>query len=548
MSRYHLIPQLSPDLDDGEFKSNRRRPRSRSFSYVFAVLRKTRRVCRPVHIIIAIVLLLFLQVTFNSSYTSPPIFTASPDETVFIAANIIDSSLIEGPWGRSLLELVDLIGKDRVHVSIYGGSSAALQPLQARLPCENTIVSEEDEPIDLDSIQHTKLNTGESRIRRIAYLAEVRNRALRPLDALTRQFDRVLFLNDVFFDAHDAVRLLWGTNVNQEGKADYVAACGADFVAPWKYYDTFATRDYEGYSLGVPIFPWFSNEGHAQSRMDVLNQRSAVRVKSCWGGIVAFDGRYFQRDLASSNIAAPRDGRSQDSSRQNTAAETEESNMVEPVTLPIRFRSSSEPYREASECCLIHADLIAASSPPPDPGFTLKQPRWGEGIYMNPYVRVSYDATTHSQLWIMKRFERLAILPQRLINYFANMPHFNARRTEVEGEVYTDRQWVPRNSDRAAGADAQAQADQESEHGAEHPWQRALGGGQRGRVDRRNTSVGAPGKEFWRTEGHYVDYRRTAERGGYCGTRALQVLKQGSWDHGNWETLEEQVPPLESEF
>jgi hypothetical protein len=548
MSRYDLIPQSSPDLDDGEFKGNR--PRSRSFSYVFAVLRKTRRVCRPVYILIVTVLLLLLQVTFNSSYTSPPIFNASPDETVFIAANIIDRSLIEGPWGNSLLELVNLIGKDRVYVSIYGGSSTALTPLQARLPCENTIVSEEDDPIDLDSIQHTQLNTGESRIGRVAYLAEVRNRALRPLDTLTRRFDRVLFLNDVFFDAKDAVRLLWGTNVNHEGKADYLAACGADFVAPWKYYDTFATRDYEGYSLGVPIFPWFSNEGHAQSRMDVLNQKSAVRVKSCWGGIVAFDGRYFQPDLGGSNIEAPHDERSRDSSRQNTPAEREEKNALEPVTLPIRFRSSSERYWEASECCLIHADLMAASSqtthPPADLGFTLKQPRWGEGIYMNPYVRVSYDATTHSQRWIMKRFERLTILPQRLLNYFAKMPRFNARRTEIEGEVYQDREWVPRSRDLAAGAESQA--GQESEFDAEHPWQRALDGGLKGRLDRRNISVETLGKEFWRTEGHYVDYQRTAERGAYCGGRALLVLKEGSWDNGNWESLEEQVPPLESEF
>lgn len=75
--------------------------------------------------------------------------------------------------------------------------------------------------------------------------------------------------------------------------ARYKAVCAVDFVESWKFYDTFATRDAEGYSIGVPVFPWFVNEGEARSRRDVLEGRNAVRVKSCWGGMVAFDGRYF---------------------------------------------------------------------------------------------------------------------------------------------------------------------------------------------------------------------------------------------------------------
>jgi hypothetical protein len=487
-AHYDPLPQSSSSSDayGGEFKG--RLPRS----YAFALWRKTRRVCRPLYILTALVALLLLQVTYNSSYSSPPPFDVSPDETVYIAANIVDAALIDGPWGASLLQLVDLIGSDRVYVSIYGGPANSLKRLEARLPCENTVVSEEADPIDLATIPHIQLPTGESRIKRVAYLAEVRNRALQPLDSLARRYDRVLFLNDVFFEAKDAARLLWGTNVDERtGKAEYKAACGTDFVSSWKYYDTFATRDDEGYSIGVPIFPWFAHEGQAQSRRDVLDERSAVRVKSCWGGMVAFDGRYFQR-----GANAPRD---------TSPAE------ADPVQLPLRFRAIPEPFWSASECCLVHADLMADTS--------LPAPSWGSGIYMNPYVRVSYDATTHSRLWLVKRFERLAALPQRIISYYAGMPRLNTRRTEVEGQVYADRQWVSN-----AGP----------EGGAVPPAGRGVAGSQ--------------GRDFWNTEGHYVDYDRMAERGGYCDVRQLLVLKEGPWENGNWENLAAKLPPLESEL
>ncbi|KIN01681.1 glycosyltransferase family 69 protein, partial [Oidiodendron maius Zn] len=324
---YDRLPQSSSefDFDDGsEFK--RKRPRSHSLTYIFAILRKTRRLYRPLYILIFLVFLLVLQVTVNTSYLHPPPFHPSADETVYIAANIIDPTLIDGAWGKSLLDLVDLIGKDRVY-------------------------------------------------------------------------------------------------------AEYKAACGTDFVRSWKYYDTFATRDAEGYSMGVPIFPWFSSEGDARSRKDVLEQRSAVRVKSCWGGIVAFDGRYFQGGAAK----AP---------RSFSLAEREESKAVQPPQLPIRFRSSTESFWEASECCLVHADLIASS---PLPSTSSGSDPWDTGIYMNPYVRVSYDATTHSRLWIGKRFERLAAFLQRFINWCAKMPRMNTRRAEVEGDVISERIWVPRN-------------------------------------------------------------------------------------------------------
>lgn len=232
------------------------------------------------------------------------------------------------------MQLVDGIGRERVFVSVYGGPRGALKELERMLgEVEKRIVSEEEEGLDMGGMQRTVLPTGEKRVKRIAWLAEVRNKLLEPLysvldsgsgfmststgaskksklelnpnpnfnstsrflskDGTHLTFSKLLFINDVYFTPSDALRLLWGTNLDSNGVARYKAVCAADFVSSWKFYDTFATRDVEGYSIGVPIYPWFANEGEARSRRDVLEGRDSVRVRSCWGGMVAFEGGYF---------------------------------------------------------------------------------------------------------------------------------------------------------------------------------------------------------------------------------------------------------------
>lgn len=522
--QYDPLPRSSSDLEDSvAFKD---KPRRRSRRCVNSFLRRARRVCRPFYIFIGLIVFLAWQIIFNASYTNPPPFTLDAHETVYIAANIIDADLLSGPWGKSLLELVDLIGKDRVFVSIYGGPADALKDLEAKLPCAKSIVSQEAEPIPLNEIPHTKLPTGESRIKRIAYLAEVRNKALAPLDTLTKKYDRVLFINDVFFNPMDAARLLWGTNLNADGKAEYKAVCGTDFVTSWKYYDTFATRDLEGYSIGVPIFPWFAGEGDAVTRKDVLAGKDAVRVKSCWGGMVAFDGRYLQRDLSGLSLSAADPKRD---SHVTTSA-------ISPPTLPLRFRSEPEPFVDSSECCLIHADIMALPTFP-SVSKASKKDSWGDGIFMNPYVRVAYDSKSYSHIWIAKRFERLFALPQGIINKLARMPVYNPRRTEIEGQVIKDRLWVSSE----IGKDEHIAA----EFGdAENTWQ----GSSVAKHTKRDTIGSGKSKEFWEGEGHYVDYDRVANRGEYCGVRQLLVLKEGHLvdGEGNWDNLRDVVPPLES--
>jgi hypothetical protein len=479
MSQYELLRQRA-SFDDSSFNDSYAeqgidlRPRGRSWLSISAILRNNsrkgrRKGLRPLlYLVCVILVLLFGQVTFNASYTRPSPFEIPTNENVYIAANIINPDLIKGHWGKSLAELVDLIGKDRVFVSIYGGPPAALALLDSTLSCNRSLVAQDADPIDLKEITNVTLPSGEEKVRRIAYLAEVRNRALAPLAKSTTKFDKILFINDVYFSPKDAARLLFGTNV-KDGKADYKAACGADFVTSWKYYDTFATRDAEGYSMGLPIYPWFSGEGDAVSRRDVLAGSDAVRVKSCWGGIVAFDAKYFRQGSA------------------NAPVEEATSTDLQVAPQPLRFRAESEPFWEASECCLIHADILSQ----PDTRTPIDE--HDTGIYMNPFVRVAYHSSSFRSLGFVKRFERLFALPQSIINSYAYLPRFNSRRAEVAGELVKDIVWVANETEATIN----------------------------------------------KIHGHFESRERMARIGGYCGTRQMQVLKGGKLGvaERNWEAI-----------
>ncbi|KAE9367434.1 glycosyltransferase family 69 protein [Stipitochalara longipes BDJ] len=529
---YDPLPRTSSDIEDrpssssDEFKdkplTSVRRHRRRGI--VFALIRLGRRflsrVCKPLYIFLFIILFLGWQVTFNVPYadSKAPKFVVNEKETVFIAANIIDEDLVRGAWGQTIVELVQAIGVERTFVSIYGGPTDALAELDERLEGiglqkgNRRVVSEERVPVDVDAIGKTKLPSGSERVERISFLAEVRNMALRPLESSKGKWDKVLFINDVFFDVDGALRLLWGSDGEGEnGRAETKAVCAADFIESWKYYDTFATRDTEGYSLGVPIFPWFANVGQAISRKDVLAGKDRVRVKSCWGGMVAFDGSYFQ---------------------PSTAKAPSSSNVV---SLPLKFRSEKEPFWDSSECCLIHADIMAASSPSSSSDHS--EDEWDTGIYMNPFVRVSYSASTQRSIWLAKRFEALFSIPQALINKAAHMPRFNPRRAEIPGQVIQDRLWI---SSQSGKSEEEQVALAMAEFGSGLALMKDRG------VERRGLVGELRDKEYWQKEGYYIPFNRTARRGGYCGVRQLLVLKEDRKEgEGNWDTLRGEIPPLD---
>ena len=428
---------------------------------------------------------------FRPSYTHPPtryrelkelvrssdqIGRANPlNQKIFITASMYDRSgnLLNGWWGQSVLDLIDLLGHENVFVSIYENDSgklgkAALQQFQSRLPCEHEIVYEDHLPES--EFPLISLPDGTERLKRMRYLAEVRNRALRPLDRPSNvTYDRVLSLNDVAFEPLEIAQLLFSTNADSDGKADYLAACTMDFENPFKFYDTIATRDLEGYGPGIIFYPWFSSAGEGQSRKDVLAQKDAVRVKSCWGGVVAFDAKYFQAQ----EPAATTDVRSEGS------YEIDPSRPKTPKG-PIRFRSEPEPFYEASECCLIHADLLSVAN--------RSNVAEDSGIYVNPYVRVAYDPWTRSWLSFARRFERLFVFPQWLVNVIVGLPGYNPNRAVELGQRFQEEVWKPDHDLNGNGS--------------------------------------------WQME------ERTGRSGLYCGVRQLQVIRrERKSGQKNWELI-----------
>lgn len=160
------------------------------------------------------------------------------NEKVFIAAALYDpgGDLVAGDWGQSVTSLIDILGPENVHLSIYENdaddkSKAALEIFGSSLACNSSIVVED---LDTSELAHVITPDGSNRLKRMALLAEVRNRALRPLEdgqsqASQTRFDRVLWMNDIVFDPIDAANLLFSTNVDEEsGKTRYQAACAID--------------------------------------------------------------------------------------------------------------------------------------------------------------------------------------------------------------------------------------------------------------------------------------------------------------------------------
>ena len=419
---------------------SRKRPGRSLLGCPIILGRRTRLLFNSVAGIIGI--LIVFTAIFRPSYTYPPphyehlrkrVLASneygrgnSENQKIFIAASIYDKGgrLVKGAWGRNLLELLDLLGNRNTFLSIYENDSGeeaqkALEEFKEKVQCNSKLVYEEHLP--LKDIPKVTLPDGTKRIKRIAYLAEVRNKALQPLEQSDVKYDKVLFLNDVVFDPIDAAQLLFSTNANEHGEATYHAACAVDFINPFKFYDTFATRDIEGYSMGVPFFPWYSTAGKGLSRQDVLDGKDAVRVKSCWGGMVAFDAKFLQP--ATSESAASR-------AKRNIISSVEDKSVAETQqwdpSHPIRFRAEPALDWDASECCLIHADIIEATKTQ-----TVQE---DTGIYQNPFVRVAYGSGT---LWLLpftRRFEKLYTIPHMAIDYVVGLPWPNPRREISEGE------------------------------------------------------------------------------------------------------------------
>ncbi|KZM23542.1 uncharacterized protein EKO05_0011242 [Ascochyta rabiei] len=408
-------------------------------------------------------------------------------EKVFIAASLYEDKgqLTSGAWARSVLQLIDLLGPDNVHLSVYEDNPTeaakhSLASFRQNLTCKSTIVAE---PFDAKTLPRVTLPTGKSRLKRIAFLAEVRNRALAPIDQQSVRFDKILYLNDVNFHPIEAAQLLFATNVDSAGRTDYGAACAFDYINAFKFYDRFATRDYDGRVTGVPFFPYFTSAGTATSRNDMLSQTDAVRVRSCWGGMVAYEAHWFQDQTRFEDKPA-----NATSSAQHTSPD--------PARAPLRFRYEEDVFWDASECCLINADLQYRRTGRGMPA--------DSGIYVNPYIRVAYDEKTLSWLNWTRRPERLYSIFHDILNHMVGFPSVNARMGDEPGQTVTDTVWEYEDPSRGFAHNAT-------------------------RTD---------------LAGHWAKITRTAKPGSYCGSPNLLVMNEGPEDgEGRWRKMPVPRPP-----
>ncbi len=157
--------------------------------------------------------------------SEPRDHAVAPNVTIYIASvHRNTEKILTTAWNDAVVALVDHLGPHNVHVTaIESGSQdntkEALLDLRAMLDhrgASNTVslgmtVYEQLEELDAHPDPHRERVPGwiwdqqenHYALRRIPYLAKVRNQAMEPLWAMARQgrtFDKVLWVNDVAFD------------------------------------------------------------------------------------------------------------------------------------------------------------------------------------------------------------------------------------------------------------------------------------------------------------------------------------------------------------
>ncbi|KAM0163331.1 hypothetical protein ACHAPG_001255 [Botrytis cinerea] len=270
--------------------------------------------------------------------------------------------ILRSHWSAALLDLVRHLGVDNVYISIvesgsWDNTKGALRDLDVeleKLGVERSIellnITHKDEVErvpDPDEEGWIQTNRTRKELRRIPYLAKLRNRVMDKLKKLAdkrdgqgkRSFDKILWLNDVIFTTEDVVNLL----ATRDG--NYAAACAIDFAKPPLFYDTFALRDIKGEEPITQTWPFFL----ATESRNAMKTSAPIPVRSCWNGIVVFQAEPFYENPS------------------------------------LRFRgvrdSLAQYHLEGSECCLIHADNALSLT---------------KGVWLNPKVRVSYNAKADS--------------------------------------------------------------------------------------------------------------------------------------------------------
>lgn len=196
--------------------------------------RRLWRICRSCIRPASVLLLVVLSIDFLLTLSiNPPLARVSPSSTssenvtrkdcIFIASIHWNSELIvRSYWSAAVLDLVRYFGADNVYVSIIESGSwddtkSSLRDLDVELEklgversielLERTHRDEVERDPEPDEAGWIWTSRGKKELRRIPYLAKLRNGAMEKLKQLAertdgrgkRSWDKILWLNDVIF-------------------------------------------------------------------------------------------------------------------------------------------------------------------------------------------------------------------------------------------------------------------------------------------------------------------------------------------------------------
>lgn len=217
-------------------------------------------------------------------------------QRVFIAANLHQSQDVLPHWIAELIRLVLALKKDtgvvdNLFVSIYeSGSTDHTGVYLATLRGHLKFLG-----VPHEIVQGTLLRGNRNRI---DFLSECRNRALEPLVSAEKTYDRVIYLNDIYFCADGVLQLLFNALPVAHGGLGADAVCGMDYYQresttasqpPYgkecEFYDIWAAKDMNGHN--------FASE--APTTMQPVIQGTPFQVFSCWNGMVVFAADVFQK-------------------------------------------------------------------------------------------------------------------------------------------------------------------------------------------------------------------------------------------------------------
>ena len=188
-----------------------------SYPYIRPIRkRSTRLLFLTIVLLFAFDILLLMRTTSHApSQDSLSVKDRKPTRIFLASTHWNNEARLRGFWNKAVVALADHLGPENIYVSIYesgswDNSKGALQELDAELEqmgIQRTIVLEE--ATHTDEISKTPaaegwIDTprGKKELRRIPFLANLRNISLKPLAMLALngiKFDKVLFLNDVAF-------------------------------------------------------------------------------------------------------------------------------------------------------------------------------------------------------------------------------------------------------------------------------------------------------------------------------------------------------------